>query len=116
MFKCDECGDVQKPQTHENKFVSKKRQRIYEEKIVDKNGYTQFKHSKGWEIAKELRLCATCHSIRKGSATYVQERNDGRTNSGTTGSSLRQRQSDVGWKRTGASGRPSAEEFAKRLR
>ncbi len=82
MFECDECHDVQKSHTPEIKFISEKRPRIYEKRIVDKNGYTQFKHSRGWEIVKESRLCASCHSTKEEvvvNDSGLNRQEDGRT-------------------------------------
>lgn len=58
MFICEGCGQTSKPGQTSRAWVSQKKKRSYE--LLDKDG-RRVRVVSGWEIVRELRLCARCH-------------------------------------------------------
>lgn len=58
MFTCEACGGMSAPKEMSRTWVSEKRKRLYA--LLDKHG-KRIGTSVGWEIAREMRLCAGCH-------------------------------------------------------
>ena len=58
MFKCQACGGVSAPKEQSRVWVADTRRKTYA--LLDKHG-KRIGKSVGWEIVREVRLCAGCH-------------------------------------------------------
>ena len=52
MYRCDKCHEVTKPGERVNKIVEEKRDKVYE--------YDGVIIGKGWEVVREIKVCAEC--------------------------------------------------------
>jgi len=60
MFKCDKCGKMSKPNETARFIVTEKREKIYHNnKKTGKDGIKEWT-TKGWEIAKEMKVHESC--------------------------------------------------------
>jgi len=64
VFICDECHQVTQPGESANKIIVESREKVYEKKTKDKNGFVRVKYSKGIEIVKEIKVCHRCKDRR----------------------------------------------------
>jgi hypothetical protein len=58
MFICEACRQTSSPGETSRAWVSRRRRRLYE--LLDSEG-GRVRVVSGWEIVRELRLCARCH-------------------------------------------------------
>lgn len=77
MFICEFCGKLSKPGEKSYVIIAKKRPRVYHvlyTKVIIKKRPGKGKRkkkvriskiTKGWEIAKELRVCLSCYNKLK---------------------------------------------------
>lgn len=58
MFKCQACGSASAPNERSRAWIGETRRKTYA--LLDKKGKRVGK-SVGWEIVREMRLCASCY-------------------------------------------------------
>lgn len=70
MFTCEACGNVSAPKEQSRAWVSSTRRKTYA--LLDKHG-KRIGKSVGWEIVREMRLCAGCHEEAVRADEYRQQ-------------------------------------------
>lgn len=75
MFVCEACGHVSAPNEMSRTWVTERRKRLYA--LLDKHG-KRVGVSAGWEVVKEMRLCAGCHEEAIKADEYRRKQQDQR--------------------------------------
>lgn len=73
MFKCQACGNASASKEQSRVWVADTRRKTYA--LLDKHG-KRIGKSVGWEIVREVRLCAGCHEEAVRADEYRNEQEE----------------------------------------